>query len=353
MSPYVNKIEIQNFGCLGNVKIPLTPLHCFIGPNDSGKSSLLRALQVFSLAISHQAYTVPSLVEPEFRELKGYALDNPVVIGVESAGCFGQLAVEGQKVDWTFGKGTLDEHRANVLAPGLVIKAKTVPEEMTQAVGSARMLWLNPESLKSSSELIPEGEAIRLFDVKGTGLPGVYDAIINRDVESFQKIVAEVRKLFPTVEKVQLRNVSTREKVIAVELNTGQRVPAEYMSTGLLYFLAFAALPYLEPASILLIEEPENGLHPARIQEIMRILREVSKTTQVLIATHSPLVVNELTPEEVSVVTRDPVQGTKVRAIKEAPNFTERSKVYALGELWVSYANGQDEAPLFEPSGSV
>ena len=66
------------------------------------------------------------------------------------------------------------------------------------------------------------------------------------------------------------------------------------MSEGLLYYLAFAALPHLEPVSLILIEEPENGLHPARIAEVMRILREISKTTQVLIATHSPLVVNEL-----------------------------------------------------------
>jgi hypothetical protein len=81
----------------------------------------------------------------------------------------------------------------------------------------------------------------------------------------------------------------------------------------------------------------------------MRVLREVSKTTQVLVATHSPLVVNELRPEEVSVVTRTEEKGTEVRAIKDTPNFEERSRVYKLGELWISYANGVDEKPLFTP----
>jgi hypothetical protein len=80
----------------------------------------------------------------------------------------------------------------------------------------------------------------------------------------------------------------------------------------------------------------------------MRILRQISQSTQVLIATHSPLVVNELLPREVSVVTRKPDAGTKVTCLADTPDFEARSKVYALGELWIAYANGEDEAPLLE-----
>lgn len=92
----------------------------------------------------------------------------------------------------------------------------------------------------------------------------------------------------------------------------------------------------------------ENGLHPARIAEVVRLLRSIvkEKGTQVVMATHSPLVVNELDPDEVSVVTRKPDEGTKVKRIKDTPDFEERFKIYALGELWIAYANGLDEAPL-------
>jgi predicted ATPase len=109
---------------------------------------------------------------------------------------------------------------------------------------------------------------------------------------------------------------------------------------------AIRLLSYLAPTSFLLVEEPENGLHPARIAEVVTSLRAFSETgTQVVLATHSPLVINELTGDEVSVVTRDDA-GMHVTLIKDTPNFEERSKIYALGELWVSYANGKDEAPL-------
>lgn len=97
---------------------------------------------------------------------------------------------------------------------------------------------------------------------------------------------------------------------------------------------------------MLLVEEPENGLHPAQVGEVMRLLRELSTTPQVLLATHSPLVVNELGGDEVTVLTRSLEEGTRGTLLSETPRYEERSKIYETGELWVSYANGVDEGPL-------
>jgi predicted ATPase len=215
--------------------------------------------------------------------------------------------------------------------------------------GDARLVRLDPDALRGASELIPEGDKIRLHDERGQGLPGVYDAILSRGDESFHRIADDVKKRFATIRNLRLKAVSNSQKIIEVESTSGQRVPAQFMSEGLLYYLGFAAMPYLEPTSLLLVEEPENGLHPVRVAEIVDILRELSKRTQVLIATHSPLVVNELQPSEVTIVTRDPHSGTQARRLLDTPNFSERSKVYAPGELWLNYANGIDEAPLLRP----
>lgn len=78
----------------------------------------------------------------------------------------------------------------------------------------------------------------------------------------------------------------------------------------------------------------------------MRVLRRISERVQVILATHSPFVINELQGDEVTVVTRPDGQGTQVRRLCDTPNFEERSKLYALGELWVSYADGKNEEPL-------
>jgi hypothetical protein len=211
-----------------------------------------------------------------------------------------------------------------------------------------RLVRLDPDALRASSGLIPETDAVGFLDDRGHGLAGVFFALRNRDDTTFASIVADMRRHFPTIRGLRVKAMSTSEVALEVELVGGMRVDARRMSEGFLYYLAFAALRHLDPVSLLLVEEPENGLHPARIAEVVRILREISRTTQVVLATHSPLVVNELRPEEVSVVTRTPEEGTKVKRIHETPDFEARSKIYALGELWIAYANGEDEAPLLE-----
>jgi hypothetical protein len=217
-----------------------------------------------------------------------------------------------------------------------------------------RLLRLDADSLRSESELIPESDLVTFDEWNGKGmrgqrLPGIYDAIMNRGDDAFPTIAQRTRELFSSVRNVRLRTTSARQKSLEVELTDGTRVPAAQMSEGLLYFLAYAALPYLAPSSILLVEEPENGLHPARIRDVMNILKEIAKTTQVLIATHSPLVVNELEADQVTVVTRDPDRGTQTRRLNATPDFEVRSKVYLPGELWLNYANGVDEADLLAP----
>jgi predicted ATPase len=136
-------------------------------------------------------------------------------------------------------------------------------------------------------------------------------------------------------------------------LTDGSRIPAGQLSEGFLYFAALAILPYIDAGALLFLEEPENGLHPSRIAEVMGLLRALTeKGIQIILATHSPLVVNELKPEEVTVVTRDSALGTKLTPIAKTPSFEARSKVYALGELWLSYANGKDEADLLTPGAA-
>jgi hypothetical protein len=213
-------------------------------------------------------------------------------------------------------------------------------------LSGALLVRFEPDRLRAATRLLSDREPVQFFDEKGEGLAAVYDAVVNRNVQAFLDVSNTVKRLFPHVRSVRLRNPTHQTKAMAVELPDGSEIGTNLMSEGLLYYLAFAILPYVDPVAVLLVEEPENGLHPARIAEVMGTLREVSKSRQVLVATHSPLVLNELQAEEISVVTRTEKDGTRVTRLKDTTGYEERAKVYAPGELWVSYANGTDEAPL-------
>jgi len=358
---YIEKLHVEDYGCLKNVDMELSRLHALVGPNDSGKSTLLRAMRLGvqlaggSIQVSSEnGNWLPFDPEPLGESLRldlrldggryTYQLERRLLSG------FRERLIETEE----FGnEEPIEEANRELHTTGLLY-ASSLPSLRRKRFGhlsayferGTRLLHLDPDAMRAPSQLIPETDQIQLQNESGFGLPAVYDNILNRGDDTFRQIVEDVRRLFPTVKNMRLKVTDPSTKVLEAELKTGQRVPAKYMSDGLLYYLAFAALRAMAPPAILLVEEIENGLHPARIQEVMGIMREISKETQVVIATHSPLVINEMQGDEVSVVTRRPKEGTRVTLLRDTANFKERSKVYALGELWLSYANGVDEAAL-------
>lgn len=308
MNPFVDRLQVENFACVKSVDVSLTPLHAFIGPNDSGKSTLLRAIMYLCARVSGLTYHT------------GYVGPQP------SASIVTAHTGPNRWAQFADGVGKRSENDGTV--------------------GLAQLVRLEPDALRQPCRLIPRGAAVRFENERGVGLAGILDVMNSRHPERFLALRARFVELFAGVERLEMQNHGESQKVIGVTLIGGEQIGPEAMSEGMLYWLAFKALQYGTKPGILLLEEPENGLHPARIREVMSLLREISAETQVLIATHSPLVVNELKPDEVTIITRTGEQGTIATPMTKTTNFEQRRQVYALGELWLSYADGVLESEL-------
>jgi len=316
--PYLESIRVRNFRCIQEVTFPLTPLHALIGPNDSGKSTLLEAIAGFTTR----------------------SVDAASEVTVFAAGRAQTITRAG---GWI-------EHPPSV-EPNDALKTQyqSPSEPLSGLVGPVRVLRLDPDAMRQPTNLIAHGSPLE-YTPRGQGLAAVYDALLSRRIDVFLEISKRFTTLFPTARSIQLTNPSQVTKALGVELLDGRSISADRLSEGMLYWLAFAALPYLQPAPIVLIEEPENGLHPSRIGDVMRVLREISRTSQIIVATHHPLVINELQPDEVTLITRTPERGTIATPLSSTKNFEQRSKIYALGELWLNYADGDFESDLVADS---
>jgi predicted ATPase len=373
-------MTIKNCGCIQGAEVNLTNLHALIGPNDSGKSTILRALRTatqFATGEFTQSQkpgvqgaqgwqgNQPAMGNPPIRD-KVEILPFTPILSDSTHGAFIGLMLESSleyQVENEEGKllefATLHGER-NLLSErqprpmfgksSLWTSANAYKDplrrlsQLKEQLASSTLVRFDPDALREAAPLLLDTEGIRFADERGTGLAAVYDAIQNRDRQAIVAIEERVRELFPTVKSLGLSVPAGQMKAVKATLKDGKEIGANEMSEGLLYFLGFAALQYCG-SSLLLVEEPENGLHPSRIRDVMQILRRISESVQVVIATHSPLVINEMKPSEVTVVTRDE-SGTHCTPIANTKGFEDRFKVYALGELWLSYANGRDEAPL-------
>jgi predicted ATPase len=335
----IERLIVKEYGPIKEASVALTPLHAFVGPNDSGKSFLLRAL---------------------ITAIEG--VNTPFWPGKQQNAL---LQIELQHNSWRTAVFNDAQGPFEARQPA---RDRRGPSESTSTDNGAVTVWwnlspqnaawlnergrlvrLDPDQLRRSSPLVAEEHALNYIRDRGYGLPGVYDVLINRYDESFAKINEHFVRLFDTAKRFRLLTIVNENlKKLAIDLKSGQTIGAEHMSEGMLYFLALAALPYFK-VGFLAIEEPENGLHPARIAEVVGILRDISaRGTQVVMATHSPLVLNALKPAEISIVTRSLETGTQVKRLIDTPNFELRSRTYKPGELWVSYANGVDEGPLLD-----
>lgn len=88
--------------------------------------------------------------------------------------------------------------------------------------------------------------------------------------------------------------------------NFSQGFYAHQLAEGMLRFLWLVALlqsPTLP--SLTLIDEPETSLHPELLSLLVDLLREASRRSQIIVATHSPLLVRSLKSEEIIVADRD------------------------------------------------
>lgn len=114
-------------------------------------------------------------------------------------------------------------------------------------------------------------------------------------------------------------------------------LPATRLSDGTLRFMSLLAiLLNAESASLLCIEEPELGLHPDAMSLMADLLVEASEKTQLIVATHSDVLVSELTEQAESVLVCDYLENGTTLCRLEAEKLELWLADYRLGEIWRS-----------------
>ena len=201
--------------------------------------------------------------------------------------------------------------------PPFLVPARKSPQTVLSGVNSST----HPTALAARREMRSwrllqlEPSALRRFDnfgddphITSTGehLPG---ALMRLD--NYAEISERLSNLLPDIVAVSVDADEKRQvKTLLLTMKDKQTYTASSLSDGTLRFLALAVLA-LDPefGGLLCMEEPENGIHPSRIPQMLSLVRSLSEDTdettaaaspirQIIINTHSPLVVAELTDSE-------------------------------------------------------
>lgn len=150
-----------------------------------------------------------------------------------------------------------------------------------------------------------------------------------------KKLLAMLDQLYAGIENFDVIVEAGSVQVLFEE--HGFTISATRLSDGTLRFLCLAVLlSDPDPPPLICIEEPEVGLHPDAIIAIAGLLKEASERTQLIVTTHSDILVDALSDRPEDVVVCEKHDGQTVMTRLEEPKLREWLKEYGLGHLWIS-----------------
>jgi len=153
----------------------------------------------------------------------------------------------------------------------------------------------------------------------------------------YREIVNSVRLVIPFFDdfRLDVHKLGEANKVALSWQQKGSDFPMQpfHLSDGSIRFICLAtALLQPSPPSMIIIDEPELGLHPEAIGILGELIQDAAKRTQVVIATQSPLLLDQFAIEDIIVVSRRDGQSMFERL--ERGNYDQWLKDYSLGQLW-------------------
>ena len=147
-----------------------------------------------------------------------------------------------------------------------------------------------------------------------------------------------MQRVAPFFEDFRLEPLNLKPDDIKLEWRhkgSDQYFDASSLSDGTLRFIALATL-FLQPSgyrpSVILVDEPELGLHPYAIEMLASLIRQASVDTQVIVSTQSSLLLDHFEPDDVLVANRV-AGGTQITRLDAAP-LAAWLEDYSLGQLW-------------------
>lgn len=380
----LRSLKLDEFKAFSDGIVPLRPFTVLIGPNGAGKTTLMEAIDVLGWLVTG---TISELME-----LKGWEYgDLPHLRATTSEfSITATVELEKRLLVWELGLGArrrpgISHERVTLLpqgsdnpAEGQILlerrgrkmsrtdkdgETETIVQTLTSSWLSAvtdedadRYPWLvrlanwarairgyfflDPVKLRSPSR----GKGIEI-GVNGEQIASFLQRLQRRDRAAFTRVQERVRKHYPRLVEINPKAGQygwTHLDVTEKWNGETARFNARQVSSGLLRLIAVAAMHELpNPASVLLLDEIENGVHPHLLGGFVKMVRELvsERKTQVILATHSPITVNFCKPEDVILITRRRGHPTCV-SLDRTKGFEQLSEHFGLGELW--YNVGED-----------
>jgi len=356
--PELDSITIKGFKSIALIDVDLRPINVVIGPNGSGKSnfigafSFLHALRegrlqehvVRSGGADALLYFGSKVTEQMAFHLSFQSGVNQYTVVLTPGGADQLFPTSETAGFWNKAKYPDRGPYETILYPsggeaGISAgDSGRVAQYVRAHLNSWRAYHFHDTSAASPMKRTQDVEDNRFLRPDGSNLAAFLYFLRLKHESSYHLIRRSIQRVAPFFDDFALEPQSLNQEKIRLEWrhrHSDAYFGAASLSDGTLRFIALATLffqPETYRPSVILVDEPELGLHPSAITMLAALIKQASLTTQVIVSTQSPLLLDNFQPEDVLVA--DLIDdATQLRRL-ESGKLEHWLKDYSLGQLW-------------------
>lgn len=342
----IRKLEVQRYKSIAHVTLTNTsPMMVFAGANGSGKSNLVDALAFMGAVVKNGA-------KQALREFGGFELLHcfkfrkdqrcSMVFNIQididggsydyhlqlkdidkSPRVIETLKVNGQ---WVIKRDAQNETKVRLTddsdlqslpnyAPDMPALMLISQNPLYEFLTNIRVFRIDPFAAKEPDNASADST---MLDARGRNVATML-ADLEKDDDIRAQILDWIELIVPGMEKVstEKQRLDASTVITFKEQGTKARFPARLISDGTIYALCIltAVLSRAKTSGITIIEEPERGIHPQAIAELVQLMRENATVKHpIFVTTHSEAVVRSLELEELYFIGKTDGKTEVIRA---------------------------------------
>ena len=388
----LQRVRIQNFKSLKDVTLDLQKVNLFIGPNNSGKSNFFKGLELLANIeknfIDNENLGLWFKISDIFEKNKANEVlfsltmdkvqpnnkQNKASLGIK----FGEY--KSNKIS-NFNETGLfisnfDFWQDALLGENQVKRFMDIEDSFfpiryyfSEYFKNVEIYKPNPTKLVSPFPILPDQSIV---NSDASNLIAFFDTLRDKYPDNFKSIESDLTKCIPELSGLRFENVEVKPDQDLFKIygdKTFKRLGifdqikkitywADEVSEGVLYFLALLCIVHQpNPPKLLLLEEPEKGIHPRRIHEVMKFIFQLAedKDIQVIMTSHNEHVLQEfrLNPEAVFIFDKDEEGATFVKNLQKDVIEPDTQKAIEFGVEPIDYLDNMGESWFMGLMGGV
>jgi predicted ATPase len=344
----LKSVVVEGFTSIGSATLRLHDLNVLVGANGAGKSNFIRALSMLGRIVDGElglfvglSGGAGALLNVDQRVSRRIHLEVESGIGGYSAALVpaaGDALIFFDETIWRDDRGAVASlgrgHRETAITAQEPLWERDAAP-LIDTLRGARVFHFHDTS--PTARVKKQGyiaDNLSLQD-DARNLAAVILRMRDGDPRRYRRVVDTVRQVAPFFRDFVLEPELDPERVRLRWRQEGSDTvfPADALSDGTLRFICLVTLlSQAELPSLIILDEPELGLHPFAIVQLAEMLHTASQESQILLATQSVTLMNQFELGDLIVVERR--AGSSVFERPDPGRLGEWLAEYSLGELW-------------------